>query len=324
MCTAITMFSEHFLFGRNLDWKDLCGGSVVICPRNFPFEFNNGKKLQNHYAIIGVAAFQDGYPLYFDGTNEVGLSIAGLNFPNHAYYHPFKEGRNNLAPYELIPWLLSICRDLEEARCALGNINLWAKPFSEELPLTPLHWLIADKTSSIVLESTREGLQIYENPFGVLTNSPPFSYHATHIAQYMGLSCKNPINHFSEKLPLTPYSFGMGSIGLPGDPSSPSRFVRAAFTKWNSPPCTNVPDAICQFFHVLTAVMQPKGITQFEDGSYEFTVYSSCCDATEGIYYYKTYHGQSIHAVDLHRTDLFGKTATLYPICDELIIREQN
>ena len=324
MCTAITMTAAHFFFGRNLDWKDLCGGKLVITPRNFPFHFKNGHTLKNHYAMIGVAAVSDGYPLYFDGANEAGLAIAGLNFPDHAVYHPFDAARNNLAPYELIPWLLSTCANLEEAKSALSRINLWANPFSDLLPLTPLHWLIADKGSSVVLESTAEGIHIYENPYGVLTNSPPFPYHQTYLRQYLGLSNTTPENRFSQKLDLSPYSFGMGAIGLPGDPSSPSRFVRAAFSKWNSPEAGSVPQAISQFFHILGSVGQIMGVTRFPEGDYEHTVYSSCCDVSAGVYYYKTYQNHSICGIDLHGADWKGNRLAIFQLTDGFSVHMEN
>ena len=324
MCTAITMNSDHYLFGRNLDWKDSCGGMIVTCPRNYSYFFQNGQTLQNHYAMIGVAAVCDGFPLYFDAANEAGLAIAGLNFPEQAYYHPFHCYKNNLAPYELIPWLLCKCRSVAEAQAELESINVWAHPFSDTLPLTPLHWIIADQRQCIVVESTLDGLQVYDNPYGVLTNSPPFPYHATHIRQFLGLSNQTPQNKFSAKLELKPYSYGMGAIGLPGDPSSPSRFVRAAFIKWNSPSYRNTSEQIIQFFQILKSVMQQKGVTRFPDGDFEYTVYSGCCDVTDMIYYYTTYHTHAIHAVSLKRTDLEGTALVQHPLVDTLCIHHDN
>lgn len=324
MCTAITMTSEHFYFGRNLDWTDKCGGSIVVCPRDYPFVFKNRRQINNHFAMIGMAAVSQGYPLYFDAVNETGLAIAGLNFPEYAKYHPFNKSKNNICPYELIPWLLSSCANLNQVKQELKHLQIWERPFSEGVPLTPLHWLIADRSESIVVESTSKGLQIYENRYGILTNSPPFPYHNTHIRQYLGLSNQTPKSQFSSSLLLQPYSFGMGGIGLPGDASSTSRFIRAAFTKWNSPEFKCKEEAITQFFHILSSVSQAKGISQLTDGAMEHTIYSSCCDVTEGVYYYTTYNDRRIRGIDIHLCQLEGNSLLTFPLTDKTTIEIEN
>jgi len=127
--------------------------------------------LRTRYAIIGMAYVQGDYPLYYDAINEKGLGVAGLNFVGNAVYFPAQAERDNVTQFELIPWLLGQCATLREARELLGCINLLNEPFSPELPLAQLHWLIADQTGSITVESTADGLHVYDNPVGVLTNN---------------------------------------------------------------------------------------------------------------------------------------------------------
>ena len=314
MCTAITLTTKDHYFGRNLDLEYSYIETITITPRNFPFPFHEKKTLSSHYAMIGTAFVQENYPLYYDATNEKGLSMAGLNFPENAYYFPSKDGKDNITPYEFIPWILGQCANISEARNLLHDLNLLDKPFHETLPLSPLHWLISDKNSSIVVESLESGLHLYENPVGVLTNNPPFEMQLFHLNNYMNLSNDPPVNHFAEELNLKIYSNGMGAMGLPGDWSSQSRFVRASFTKMNSRCGNSETESVNQFFHILGSVEFPRGCVEMKKDIFEITVYSSCCNTDKGIYYYKTYENFAITAVDLHRENLDNNKLICYPM----------
>jgi len=274
--------------------------------------------------MIGMAYVADGYPLYYDATNEKGLSMAGLNFPGNACYFPELKEKENIAPFELIPWILCQCADLLQARERLACLNLMNLDFSPQLPASPLHWMIADRNDTIVVEQTQSGLQVYENPVGVLTNNPPFEYQMLRLTDYMPLSNAAPRNHFSEKLDLQPYSLGMGAFGLPGDFSSASRFVKAAFVKAHSFSDGSESASTSQFFHILDSVAQPRGSTLVREEEYEITLYSSCCNTDRGIYYYKTYENSQITGVDMHKENLDGAELVSYPLITGQQIRMQN
>lgn len=323
MCTAITYKTRDHYFGRTLDLEYTYEEQVTVTPRNYEFLFRTKGPVKSHYAIIGMATVEDNYPLYYEATNEYGLSMAGLNFPGNAYYFPVTEGKDNIAPFEFIPWILAQCRDLAEARTLLERINLCNIDFNEKFPLSPLHWMIADKEGTITVESMADGLHIHKNPMGVLTNNPPFEYHMTHLCDYMNVTALPPENRFGAP-ELTTYSRGMGGIGLPGDLSSASRFVRAAFVKLNSVSGENEEDSVSQFFHILGAVEQQRGCAQLPDGSYEITAYTSCMNTDRGIYYYTTYDNRSVCAVDMHRCDLDGRELYRYPLVKEQQIMMQN
>ena len=250
MCTAITYYTNNHYFGRNLDLEYSYKETVTITPRNYKFKFRKVKELDNHYAIIGMAYISNDYPLYYDAINEKGLGMAGLNFPNNANYKEEQENMNNIAPFEFIPYVLSQCSNIEEVKKLLKNTNIALINFSEQLPASPLHWIIADKETSITVESVKDGLKIYDNPVGVLTNNPTFDIQMFNLNNYMNLSTEQPINKFSKKLNLETYSRGMGGIGLPGDLSSASRFVKATFTKMNSISGNSESESISQFFHI--------------------------------------------------------------------------
>ncbi len=326
MCTAVTYKTKDHYFGRTLDYEFSYKETVTITPRNYPFSFRRMTKLDTHFAIIGMAYVVDNYPLYYDATNEAGLSIAGLNFVGNAYYNDFVEGKDNISPFELIPWILGQCENIEQAKKFLSKINIVNINFSEDLPLSQLHWIIADKDIAITVESTKDGLKIYENRIGVLTNNPTFDFHMHNLNNYMGLSSRQIENRFcsSECFELKPYSRGMGAIGLPGDLSSQSRFVRAAFTKLNSVSGDSEEESIGQFFHILGTVKHPRGAVDMGDGKYEITIYTSCCNIDKGIYYYTTYGNRQITAVDMHREAINGCELISYELVNEQQINYVN
>lgn len=320
MCTAATYKTEDFYFGRTLDYEISYGDQVVITPRNYPFRLRNGETLKNHYAMIGMACVMQDYPLYYDAVNEKGLGVAGLNFVGNAHYGKSMGGRNNLAQFELIPYLLGKCASVKEVRRALETVNLIDTPFMENLPVAQLHWLIADREECIVLESVRDGLKIYNNPVGVLTNNPPFDMQLFNLNNYLHLSAENRPNTFSNALSLNAYSRGMGAMGLPGDLSSQSRFVRAAFVRMNSISGDSEPESVSQFFHILASVDQQRGCCRLGDGKCEITLYTSCCNADKGIYYYTTYDNHQISGVDMHKEGLNGEGLIAYaPVQGERI-----
>lgn len=224
----------------------------------------------------------------------------------------------------MIPWLLGSCATLAEARTLLEKTNIVNIPFSDQLPLAQLHWLIADKTGSIVVESTADGLHIYDDPVGVLTNNPPFPQQLFALNNYRALSPRTPASTFAEGLDLTAYSRGLGGLGLPGDLSSQSRFVRAAFVRMNAKSGSGEAESVNQFFHILHSVEQQRGCCELDGGKYEITLYTSCCNADKGIYYYTTYGNHQITAVDMHRENLDSTKLTRYPLVQGEQIALQN
>ena len=323
MCTAATYKTKDHYFGRNLDYEFSYSETVTITPRNYPFHFRRMGDMPTHYAMIGMAFVQADYPLYYDATNEKGLSMAGLNFPGNADYKPETPDKDNVTPFEFIPWILGQCATVAEARKQLARLSLLSEDFSPQLPLSPLHWMISDREESIVVESVKDGLKVYDNPVGVMTNNPTFDFHLLNLANYMALTRDDPVNRFAKDLPLTRYSRGMGAIGLPGDLSSASRFVKAAFTRLNSLSGDSESESVSQFFHILASVAQQKGCCKVEHG-FEYTIYSSCCNTDKGIYYYTTYENSQISGVDMHREDLNGAKLVSYPLITGQQIRMQN
>lgn len=323
MCTAITYQTKGLYLGRTMDYEHDFGQTVTVAPRKYPFCFDGANVIDNHYAIVGMARVEDGYPLYFDALNEKGLTMAGLNFVGNAVYRERKVGKCNVPHYGFISWILSQCASLDEAKVKLESVNLTGETF-RNLPPAQLHWLIADKTGSVAVESTKEGLFVYDNPVGVLTNNPAFPEQVFQLNNYLNLTAEEPNNRFSDKLDLQNYSRGMGALGLPGDLSSQSRFVRAAFGRLNSVSRNSESESVSQCFHILDSVKQIRGCCRLGENAYEITRYAACCSTENGIYYYKTYENHQIHAVHLSRCELDGTSLFCYPLEDELQVKDVN
>ena len=310
----MTFKTKDWYFGRNLDLEATFGEKVIVTPRNYEFAFKNNINIKTKYAIIGMGTVIEDYPLYADAGNEKGLCMAGLYFPGNAVYFEEKEKAINIASFELIPWCLGNFSSIAELREVLEKINITNQTFQKNMPVVDLHWMISDEKECIVLEQTKKGLQIYENPYGVLTNNPPFDFHQTNINNYMNISAKFPSNMFSEELSLKPYGQGMGMMGLPGDVTPTSRFVRAVFYKFNSIIDEDDESSISQFFHILDSVSMIKGSVITKENLYDMTTYSSCINASKGIYYFKTYYNNQIHAVSLNKENKKADKLEIYEL----------
>lgn len=324
MCTAVTYKTKDFYFGRTLDYDVSYGEEVTLTPRRFPLPFRQGDTLDSHYAILGMAHVLQAYPLYYDAVNEKGLAMAGLNFVGYAHYRDPVPEKENIAQFELLPWILGRCASVAQAREQLDRINITGEAFCDGLPAAQLHWLLADREEAVTIEAGKDGLKVWDNPVGVLTNNPAFDDQLFRLNDYMHLSPREPENRFSRSVSLRPYSRGMGALGLPGDLSSQSRFVRAAFVKLNSLSGPEEGESVSQFFHILDTVVQPRGCCDLGEGKHEMTLYASCCNTDKGIYYYTTYENRQTTAVHMHRCDLDGTFLIRYPLVRGEQIREQN
>ncbi len=324
MCTALTLTTKEHYFGRTLDLDCSYGEEVCIMPRRYPLVFRKLGKWDSHYAMIGMATVVGEVPLYYDGVNEYGLAMAGLNFPGNAYYGPLQEGWDNVAPFEFIPWILCQCKTVAEAEKLLRRMNLANIPFSEALPPSPLHWMIADRDRAVVVEVMADGMHIYDNPTGVMTNNPPFPFHLQNLNNYRRLTVDNGENLFADTLALDNYCQGLGAVGLPGDVSSMSRFVRASFGRAHSVCGEDENSSVSQFFHLLGSVEMNRGICRTPQEHWDITVYTSCMNMERGLYYYTTYDNRQICCVDMHQADLDGTTVSRFALAWDMVVRYIN
>ena len=319
MCTAISYTQNHHWFGRNLDMECSFGEEIIITPRNYRIDFRSKSSSFKNYAIIGTGIVKDSYPLYYDAANEHGLAMAALRYADAKYSAPIS-GKDNIASFELILWVLSQCKNIDETKKLLKKANVTNTAFTKDMPPSPLHWIISDKKTSLTLECESGETKIYENPIGVLTNMPSFDKQLFNLNNYINLTANHPESRFAKGLDLSAYSRGMGAIGMPGDWSSMSRFVRATFAKYNSVSFENP----VQFFYMLGTTTQIKGCTITEDGKYEYTVYASCYDTELGVYYYKTYENFAIGAVDMRKENLNASELIKHKMISDSVVAWQN
>lgn len=317
MCTSIA-FWDRGLYGRNLDLEYHFGEQVVITPRDHEFTFHHREPLCHHYGMIGMASVARDTPLYAEAVNEKGLYMAGLYFPGNAVY--FEEpapGLLNLAPYELIPLVLGSCATAAEARTLLATVRLAAIPFAPGYPLAALHWQVAGPDGGFVMEPLADGLHFHDDAVGVLTNNPPYPYQLANLNNYRHLSPRTPDNTFAPDLDLAVYGQGLGALGLPGDASPLSRFVKAAFLRHHAALPEDRPGQVSQFFHLLDAVSMVRGSVETPEGRLDETTYACCCDGKEGVYYYHTYDSGCIHAVKMTEDTLTGTALGVFPLADK-------
>ncbi len=324
MCTALSLKTHNRYFGRNLDIDRSYGEEVCIMPRNFLVNFRRMGDVCPHYAMIGMATVVYDVPLFYDAANEYGLCMAALNFPENAHYFPFCAGCDNVASFELIPWILCQCKTVKDARVLLSRINITGDTFSEDMPSMPLHWVIFDGEDSVAVESMRDGLHVYDDPIGVLTNNPPFEYHIQNLKKYDKLrnDNKNVVRQDGEG--YVSYCQGLGAVGLPGDVSSMSRFVRAAFGKMNSACESDEDSSVSQVFHLLGSVEMVRGMCFTDTGTHDITCYSACINADRGLYYYTTYDNRRISCVDMHKVNLEGDRVSRFALLKKQSTEYQN
>ena len=304
MCTAV--WDKHGgLFGRTLDLEYTYNEQVVISP---------GRLFGGWYGMMGVATMAGDYPLYYDGVNEKGVAMAGLHFPRSCVYPPPREGAENLGSYALIPTLLSRCPSVEEVVAQMRKLYLCNAAFSADYPPAPLHWMVADGQRAVVIEATARGVQVMDNPAGVLTNEPPLPHQVTHLSHYAHLSPANPTGRWQ-----SPVSRGGGTVGMPGDYTSPARFVRAAFGAAHAPAAEE--NKVSAFFRRMAAVEVPPGWVQAEDGRWVVTHYTGCMDLEQGVYYYRT---AGCHRITAVRISDLSDLPRAYPLHRQEDIRWEN
>ncbi len=314
MCTALSLVTREHYFGRTLDLDRSYGEEICVIPRGYKKNFLHIAPIERSLAVIGMATFAGDMPLLYDGANEAGLCMAALNFPDNAHYFGVTEGKVNIASFELLPWILSQCKTVAEARVMLEKANITDDAVHPSLPPQPLHWMISDKTESLVVEQTADGLHIHSNLAGVLTNNPPLEQQLFNLNNYRGLRTDNGENTFSNKLSLKEYCAGLGGVGLPGDLSSMSRFVRASFGRANSVCEGDERTSVNQVFHLMADVSMTRGLCRAQSGDWDITVYTACIAAEQGKYYYNNYDDLNIHCVSMADCEPDGADIRRFPI----------
>lgn len=303
------------LLARTMDFDFNLEADFIVVPRNYPLLTSlSGPKALGTYGFMGKGRKLETYILA-DGLNEVGLACAALYFPAYAQYSDGPlENKRNLSPEEVVAWILSSFSSVEDLRAGIGELNIVNKINAFFGIVLPLHWIVSDQSgATIVIEPTQEGIKIYDNPIGVMTNSPDFNWHITNIRNYIGVK-QNSIRPIKlGGLKFAPFGSGAGSFGLPGDYTPPSRFLRAVFGKETINPMEDEDEGVKAAFHILSSVDIPKG-NVIADQGVNYTQYTGCMAGASGNYYFKTYDNNQIIKINLFDQDLDAKEPKLYPV----------
>ncbi|MEQ2425463.1 choloylglycine hydrolase family protein [Enterocloster hominis (ex Hitch et al. 2024)] len=298
MCTAITIRTAqgNTCFGRTMDFSYPLDPELYISPRGY--EWNNlaaTHRIRSRYSFIGAG--QDLPPVIFaDGVNEMGFGAAVLYFPGYAQYDTvdsgdgLKDPRPPIAAIELVSFLLGLCASVSQAATLLDTIRIVGQKDSVTNTVAPLHWILADQDGAcMAVERTGDGLRLMDNPMGVLANSPDFQWHMTNLRNYMDLSPYQPQDADWGSVRLAPFGQGAGTLGLPGDFTPPSRFVRAAYLKSHSPIPSSQEEALNTGFHILENVSIPKGAVMTDRETADYTQYTAMIDLSARKYSFRTY-----------------------------------
>lgn len=317
MCTSLKLkYKNSYVFGRNLDLEYHFNEGVIALNKDYSMRYKFLNSENTNKKIMGIGSLIDEYPLFAEAMNEDGLCIAGLNYPGNAYYNDeIDDKKINLAPYELINFILIHAKRVEEVKELVKRINLVAKPFKDGLPLSYLHYLVSDKDQSIVIEPNQDGIKVYDNPYEVLTNNPSFNFHLENIKQYGNLSNKYHLNNLTKKDELKPFCIGLNAHGLPGDSSSPSRFVKTVYLKEKMKENLSEKDNLVnEALHIFECVSVTKGAALTREGRSEITIYTSVLDPINFVYYYKTYESMSVKEIKYIDVDFKGANFAYFAI----------
>ena len=314
--------------GRTLEFAQKLNSDAVVIPRNYQYTGNtpseiNGLKWKTVYAVAGANFC--GEPHVMDGVNEKGLSGGTFYFPGFTGYQTFEKAKasSTLAPWQLLTWILTSFKDIEEVKAAISKVIVYNAVFPPWKATMPLHYIITDvKGGSIVIEYVDGKLNIYDNPTGVLTNAPDFKWHLTNLNNYIKMSPQAGTARSVNSRKLFPLGQGSGMLGLPGDFTPPSRFVRVFFFAASSLPQKDGESAVFHLFHILNNFDIPVGTVRSEENkisSFDRTEWTSACDLKSRYFYYRTETNSRIRVLKLMECNLDAKKIMKYKMADSEI-----
>lgn len=314
-CTGITLKAKDgsTVLARTIEWAASDNDCRwVVVPRGHTWKSfipggGTGRSFTSEYGYVGVAVVQD--ELMVEGMNEKGLSAGLFYFPDYGKYEEYDEalGDSSVSDFQLVSYILGRCATVEEVKAEIGRVHIYGfAPRS-----STVHWRFADPSGrQIVLEIIDGKCVFYENTLGVLTNSPSFDWQLTNLNNYVNLFPGRTESHSLGNMSLSSFGGGSAMLGLPGDFTPPSRFVRAAFFQNTAPVKPDAEAAVFQAFHILGAMEIPIGV-QFASGETPADIPSAtqctCVSDMSGLrFYYRSMYDGGIRCIDLGEID-FGK-----------------
>ena len=311
-CTGVRLHAEDgaVIQARTLEFGFDIQSSVLVIPAGTEFtgslpDGGEGLAYKTRYAMAGADAV--GQDIIVDGVNEAGLAFGLFYFPGYAQYPGLDDANRarGMAPHEFGTWVLGSFATVTEVRDALDQVVLLPVVLEVIGVPTPAHYLITDRSgASIVIEPVGGLLLVHDNPLGVITNSPTFDWHVTNLRNYVNLTATNVPPVALAGLDLYQFGEGSGMLGLPGDWTPPSRFVRAAAFSQSLLPSANAREAVLQAFHLLNVFDIPRGAVRSivaDEMHADYTLWTSAIDTANARYYFHTYEDRSVRVVDLKK-----------------------
>jgi choloylglycine hydrolase len=325
MCTAIrrTTTSGAVVHARTMDFADEAPCDVIVVPRSYALmslapEAEPGMTWTATYAAVGVNTH--GLPLLIDGLNEKGLAVSALYHPDHAKYQTVGAGdaSRTLAPVDVAMWLLTRFASVETAAEGLRDVRVAASVFPPWGFVPPLHYVLHDaERRCVVVEFIDHELTMHDNPLGVMTNAPEFEWHIRNLRRYVTLAASDVPKLAVGGMRRVPSGAGAATLGLPGDFTSSSRFVRAVALSRTAAPVDTPEDAVQQAFHILANCQIPRGALRSVRGervSYDYTHYTSAVDTAGRRFYFHTHGNRRVRMVDLMKMNLDATELTVFPM----------
>lgn len=327
MCTSLTYENsqgDHFL-ARTMDFAFELGGQPVFMPRNQKIQGDAGA-FTTKYGFIGAGRNLSHY-MFVDGVNEFGLGVAALYFPQYAQYQKTAPAdKLGLAPHDVTAWALGNAKSVADLRELVRHIQILDVPVALLGLTTPLHFIFSDPTGdTAVLEATSEDLRLIDDPVGVMTNAPQLSWHLQNLSTYGTMQAAERPLHDYMGFSLKTQGPGTGALGLPGDYTSPSRFVRTVYNKHYSLPTSGTPATLNLLQHLLDSVTIPKGVKLKADGKSDYTQYRGYANLDDRTYFMEPYDNQELQGI--HLTDEMlndWDTPVEYPLDHQAHVKYMN
>lgn len=326
-CTGISMFSANgsYFQARTIEWAGSNLNSVyVVVPRDFSQtsytpKGKNGMTFKSRFGYVGLSVQEKEFVA--EGLNEAGLSAGLFYYPNYGSYLLYDEKYNSttISDLQFVSWLLSQFASVEEVKANINKVRV-VSLMGGDGKEAAIHWRVGDSSGKQIVIEIEEGVpHIYDNTVGVITNAPGFQWHLTNLSNYVNLTAVNPKAHDMYEQRVAPIGHGGGFLGLPGDFTPPSRFVRAAFFKATAPTLATPKETMLQCFHILNNFDVPIGMNFPKNEIPDLpsaTQWTSVIDLTNKEVYYKTFYNNAIRKIDLKEID-FATVEYQYHALDE-------
>ena len=299
MCTTIGFaYKEGQVFGRTLEVGVELDNKVLFVPKETKdFIKTADGTFSSKYAVLGTGYFD--IPSFGDGINEKGLMGSNNLFPGYASFAKEKEeGKVNLTTSNAFDYLLSRCENVEEVKKEAANLRIVERGATKEDTAASNHFFFMDESGAKIVLEPKEGRLIpYDNPFGILTNAPDFSWHTTNLKNYIHLQPENIEERSFNGTSVSKFGEGTGMLGLPGDFTPPSRFIRSAYFVSETPKDLKRNDAILEAFRILSQADIPTGaVIDPKNGYKDETLYTGVMDTKKKAYFVKCHNNIDLQA----------------------------